>query len=235
MHPAGAAERGEGELARVQAALDADHPQRAHHLGVGHAHDAQRRLLRVEPERLARRRQRALGQLAPQRHLAAAQLRAVGEQPEEQVGVRHRGVLAAAVVAGGPRLGARGARADAQRPAGVGARDRAAARADRVHVDHRMADRHAGDDGIGRGLRLAADHRRHVGARAAHVEREQVVIAARRARERGAHDAAGRAREDAARGASSAAAGRSTTPPEDCMMRGTGTPASSARSASLPR
>ena len=67
VHPAGAAERGEREVARVQAALDADHAQRAHHLGVGDAHDAQRRLLRVEPERLARRRQRALGQLAPQR------------------------------------------------------------------------------------------------------------------------------------------------------------------------
>ena len=50
VQPAGAAERDERELARVEAALDGDHPQRPAHLGVGHAHDAERGLERVEAE-----------------------------------------------------------------------------------------------------------------------------------------------------------------------------------------
>ena len=53
------------------------------------------------------------------------------------------GSLAAAPVAGGSGLGARRARADPQRAAGVAPADRAAAGADRVDVDHRQLDRRA--------------------------------------------------------------------------------------------
>ena len=83
------------------------------------------------------------------------------EVAEEQVGVGHRRLLAAAAVGGRARVGARRARPDAQRAARVGPRDRAAAGADGVDVDHRQLDRHAGDHGLGRG---AAPRRRATGA-----------------------------------------------------------------------
>ena len=197
MQPARAAERDERELARVEPALDRDHPQRAAHLGVGDAHDAERGLERVEVELVAERLQRLLRALGRQRQLAA-ELGAVAEVAEQQVGVGHRRLLAALAVGGRAGVGARRARADAQRAARIGPGDRAAARADRVDVDHRQLDRHAGHDRLRRRARLAADHRRDVGARAAHVEGQHVLVAAGPRDVRRADDAAGRAGEHAA-------------------------------------
>ena len=133
---------------------------------------------------------RALGR---QRQLAA-ELGAVAEVAEQQVGVGHRRLLAALAVGGRARVGARRARADAQRAARIGPRDRAAAGADRVDVDHRQLDRHAGHDRLRRRARLAAHHRRDVGARAAHVEGQHVLVAAGARDVRRADHAAGRAR-----------------------------------------
>ena len=102
--------------------------------------------------------------------------RRLGGQPaEDQVRVGHRGLLAATAVAGRAGVGARALRADAQRAAAVDPRDRAAARADRVDVDHRQADGQPGDlalDGqLGLGAALGEEER--VAARAAHVEAER--------------------------------------------------------------
>ena len=72
---------------------------------------------------------------------AAGEARVGGEVAEQQVGVGHRRLGAAAAVTGGPGLGAGRARADPQRAAGVAPADRAAAGADRVDVDHRQLDR----------------------------------------------------------------------------------------------
>jgi hypothetical protein len=66
-----------------------------------------------------------------------------------------------------------------------------------VDVHHRQLQRDAGDNRLGRGLGLAAPDRRHVGARAAHVEGEHVLEAAGGCRERRADHAAGRPREHA--------------------------------------
>ena len=69
---AGAAEGDERELARVEAALDGDHAQRPAHLGVGHAHDAERGLERVEPE---------LGAERPRSAASAASRESVSSPP----------------------------------------------------------------------------------------------------------------------------------------------------------
>jgi hypothetical protein len=68
-------------------------------------------------------------------------------------------------------------RPDLESASCVDVRDRAAAGADRVQVDHRHEDRIARDERIARrGLReLAVGHDADVGARAADVERDQVV------------------------------------------------------------
>ena len=197
VQPAGAAERDERELARVEAALDRDHPQRPAHLGVGHAHDAERGLERVEAELGAEALERRLGLVARERQLAA-ELGAVAEVAEQHVGVGDRRLLAALAVGGRAGVGARRARPDAQRAAGVGPGDRAAAGADGVDVDHRQLDRDARDDRLGRRARLAAEHRRDVRARPAHVEGQHVLVAAGARHVRRADDAARRAREHAA-------------------------------------
>ena len=98
-----------------------------------------------------------------------------GRRLEQQVRVRHRRQLAAAPVARRPRLGARTLRADAERAAGVAPDDRAAAGADRVHVERRQPDRKAADEPLARARRLAADDRADVRRGAAHVERERVL------------------------------------------------------------
>ena len=111
-------------------------------------------------------------------HDLAAEARAVGEVAEVDVGVGDRRLLAAEPVARGAGLGSCGARADPQRSTAVGPGDRAAAGAHRVHVDHRVLDRDPVDDGVGGRLHLAVDHEGDVGARAAHVERQEIAVAA---------------------------------------------------------
>jgi hypothetical protein len=67
-----------------------------------------------------------------------------------------------------------------------------------VDVDHRQLDRDAGDDRLRRRARLPAEHRRDVGAGAAHVERQHVLVAARAGHVRRADHPAGRPGEHAA-------------------------------------
>ena len=89
------------------------------------------------------------------------------------------GSVAAAAVAGGPGLGARRARPDPQGAAGVAPADRAAAGADRVHVDHRQLDRAAADLARVGPPHLAVLDHADVAGGAAHVEAERVAVAAR--------------------------------------------------------
>ena len=118
----------------------------------------------------------------------------IGRDPaEHKIGVGHRRVLAAAAVARGTGHRARAARTDHQRAARVEPGDRAAARADGVHVERRQPDREPGDDALRGRLGNASANEAHVGARTAHVEADRIGVAARgRDVGRGAH-AAGRA------------------------------------------
>ena len=144
MQGAGAAEREQRVLPRVDAALDGHDAKRAHHLGVGDADDPLGAGERIEVEFAGERGDRALGCVAVERD-AAGERRVGAEVAEEQVRVGHRRLGPAAPVAGGPGLGPGGARPDAQRAARVPPRDRSAARADGVHGEHRQRERPVGD------------------------------------------------------------------------------------------
>ncbi len=139
----------------------------------------------VSRQRVVRRRR-----LVEQR--AARRWRVRGQAPEQQVGVGHRRMLAAAPVARRPRVGARGVRAHAQRAARVAPRDRAAARAHRVDVEHRQRQRPARHDPLGCLRHAAVRDQAHVAGGATHVEAQHVALPRQlRQRQRPAHPAGG--------------------------------------------
>ena len=199
MHPASSPEGEQRELPRVQAAFDANDPERARHLRVRHAHGAQGDVLGREAQLLAERGEGLLREFTPQHHLTA-KLRAVGEVAEEEVGVGHRGFIAAHVVGGGTWLGTRRVGADAQRAAGIGPCYRAAARADGVDVDHGEFYGNACDHRLRGRLGFAGQDRGDIRARTAHVEGKEVLETAEGAHVGRADDASRRAREDTASG-----------------------------------
>src|SRR5207248_3621554 len=111
----------------------------------------------VQAERLrAALLDRAARAVHVERDLAAEEVVRV-ETAEDDVGVGHGRLDAAAAIADGPRIGARALRPYPQQPAGVDPGDRAAAGADLDEVDDRRA------DGVAR-EREAADARRRVAA-----------------------------------------------------------------------
>ena len=152
------------------------------HVRVRDREDPLGRLGGGSPSCSASRPTTSTGGVAVERHPAAEE--ALGVEPaEHDVRVADRRLLAAVPVAGRAGIGARAARADAERAALVDVRDRAAAGADRVHVEHRHEQRVAADPRVARrGLgdpALGDDP--DVGRRAAHVERDHAACA-RRAR-----------------------------------------------------
>ena len=139
---------------------------------------------------------RGAGGLDVERHLAAEQARR--QVAEHDVRVGHGRVGAALAVGRRAGLGAGRLRADAQRAGelrDVG--DRAAAGADGVHVDRRHLDPEVADRGVADDRRLAVLAQRDVRGRAAHVERQDVLVAGAAGDVERAGDAARRAREDA--------------------------------------
>ena len=109
------------------------------------------------------------------------------------VGVRQRQRPAAAV-AGGPGVGA-GAVGPHAKARAVKAQDRAAARGHGVDAHHRRTHAHAGHLGLELALELAGKVA-HVGAGAAHVEADDLVLPGNLRGPGHAHDAAGRAGQD---------------------------------------
>ena len=146
---AGAAERDQREVARVVAALDRDHAERALHRRRSRrarrpaAAASTRAAEPARQRRAARARARATSsRISPPRN-------AVGHETAEQRGRRRsRSARVAAAVAGRPGIGAGALGPDPQRAAGVEPRDRAAAGADGVDVDRRHADRQPADRSV---------------------------------------------------------------------------------------
>jgi len=101
---AGAAERDEGEPARVVASLDGDEPQPAQHLLVRDRDDREGGLLEGGAEALRDLPDGAGGEVEVECHATPEQAREVAE---DGVRVRHRRLLAAVAVAGRPRVRAR--------------------------------------------------------------------------------------------------------------------------------
>ena len=150
----------------------------------------------VEPHRVGDRLHRRARRVHVELHLAAEEPRR--QMADDDVRVGHGRVGAALAVRGGAGLGAGGLRADAERLRQLGhVRDRAAARADRVHVDGRDAEPEVRDRRLAPDRRLAAERERDVGGRAAHVERQHVLEPRLPRDVERAGDAAGRAGEHA--------------------------------------
>jgi hypothetical protein len=141
------------------------------------------RALRAGQSGVAReRRHDALRRGAVERERAARE-RVAGDGAEHHERVGHRG-RAGISIAGGPRVGAGALRPHAQHAARIDACDRAAARAHRVHVERRQQHRHARHlaaaaprQAVAAGV--AAAEEGAVRGRAADVERERALEAAR--------------------------------------------------------
>ena len=192
-----AAEGKEHEVARIVSARKRHHADRARHLVVRNAHDRRRHVHRIEPERLAER----FGEdgfdlpeigfsLDPEEFLRI-------EPSEHEVRVGDRRLGAAAPVADRPRMGARAARPDAQHAVLAEVGDRAAARADGVHVHHRHVHRHrVFDFKFGGHLRHAVEDQSDVGRGPAHVVGDRVRKTGGACGVRGGDDAGGGAGHD---------------------------------------
>ena len=120
---------------------------------------------------------------------------------KDEIAVGHRQRTALAI-AGGAWIGPGAIGPDAE-AAGLVMADRSAARGDRVDLHHRRGDAHARHDAVA-GQLVFARIMRDIGARPAHVETDELVMAERRARRDHADHAARGARQDrilAAKGA----------------------------------
>ena len=181
---AGAAERDQREAARVDAPLDRHRPQRLLHGRVDHRDHAVRR----DAGPIERRRAAAATSSRPSPGSSAS----AGMRPATRSASVTVGSTPAPAVAGGAGHRAGALRADDERAAGVEAGDRPAAGADGVDVERRQADGKAAHRALARRLGHAAEHEAHVGARAAHVERDRVREPAGRGDRRRRPHAAGR-------------------------------------------
>jgi hypothetical protein len=197
---AGAAERDHREAPRVLALLDDVDARRGGHVLGHHAVHAPGRLDGGKAEAGADRGERALGRPLVEPHAAAEkEFRVV--IAEQQIGVGHGRLAAAAAIAHGSRIGTRRARPDAQQAVLGDRRDRAAAGADLDHVDDRQLQGqpgaaleavHAGGLHHRRNLGAGRFDQRRLGRRAAHVERDHLGLAGGGAEEGGRERAAGR-------------------------------------------
>ena len=153
----------------------------------------------LDTERLGQTVEGGVGRGAVDLH-GAAQEEVGIEIAEGEVGIGHRGLAAAAAVAGRPRLGAAALGSDMERAEFRPVRDRAAAGADLDQLDRGDLDRQAGaaqEALLARRLEAVGDQRLalvdqgELGRRAAHVEGEHAVEAGVAA-EPGAGQRAGR-------------------------------------------
>ena len=168
------------EVARVEAAADDLVLERVRHLRVGDLDDPERRVGDGQPERLGDLLpDRALGELAVGLEAAALAVAEGGlrrDVAEHDVGVGDRRLGAAAVVADRPGQRARALRPDAQAAAVlVDPGDRAAAGADRDHLERRHAVAELAEQGVVGGQRRAVLDDPDVEARAAHVGGDDVA------------------------------------------------------------
>ena len=203
--PAGAAEAAQREARDVVAALHRDLLDRVRHALDGDAQEPGRELL--EPRRLARSRRDGRARASTNAFRVASassgsSALAPNTRGKNSGWMRPSSTFAsvtverpAVPVARGPRVGARGLRADLE-PALAERQDRAAAGRDRLDAQHRRADAHLRDHGVRRALELAGVER-DVRRRAAHVEADDLGATDGARRAHHADDAAGRPRQQA--------------------------------------
>ena len=189
---AGAPERDEGELARIQAAVDRDEADRVDHIEIDQVDDRLSGLEygHVQATRESLERRFRGGHV--ERHLATQEVARV-EAAEDQVRVGHGRLGAAAAVANRTGSGAGALRAHPKQPTFVDPGDRSTAGADRPHVDHRRVDRQPPLHLVlGRPICRAVRDQADVEARSAHVDGDEVFAARQPAEMDGAEHAADR-------------------------------------------
>ena len=163
-------------ITRIPPALGGNELDRADDVVLGHPHRVIGDLLHAAAELPGQRRESVAGEFGIDVHAPAEE--GVGEHgAADEVRVGDRGLRAAAPVAGGAGLGAGRAGADAQHAAVVAPDDRASSGAYGHDVEHRNADGEPVDLGIAGQHRRAALHQAHVGARASHVEGDEIPVA----------------------------------------------------------
>ena len=176
MEAARTAEREEGEVPRVRAALDRADPDGVGHDVIDDLVDPRRRLLQAEPELGREPPDGVARELRSQLHPTRREV--LGRDvAEDDVGVGDGGMLAASAVRSGPRHGSRRSGTDAQRAAHPRCRNAPAPRRDRMDVDQGHRYRHPVERLARRRRELAVLDDRHVGARPTHVERDEVRLA----------------------------------------------------------
>jgi hypothetical protein len=191
----GAAEGEQGEAARVGAAAHRDEPDALRHVGVDHAADALRCGHRAHAQRARHAAHCRLGRGRVETGAAPQEVRGV-EETQHHVGVGHRGLDPAAVVAGGPGGGARTLRPHVEDPARVDPGNRSATGAQGVDVDAGQRHLAAAHRLIAGEVGLAALEQRDVGAGPAHVEGDEIALADHPRAVGATGDAARGARED---------------------------------------
>src|SRR5881296_2439647 len=205
----GATERQQRHAARIEAPGHAHALERARHHRGRDRYDPRGAARRLSPRRGVERPDSPFGGARVEPHLVRERAGSV-EPAEHEAGVRDGGALAAPPVAGGPRHRAGALGAHLERAAGVYPRDAAAARTHRLDEHCREREGDAGDPStrppIAHGR--APRHEAGVGARASHVEGEELGEPQRRADEARPHDAARRTGERERRGARGGGGGR---------------------------
>ena len=181
-----------GKATRVETPLKGDGAQGPLHCGVGHSKHALCRRHHVLAKLFRELGNVEPGPLCIQRH-PAVQEPACVQAAQDQVGVRHRHPLAAAV-AGRPRIGPGGLRPHQQRAACVHPRYRTASRADGVNVYSGHTSGVAAYLGRGSLLHLPGTQR-DVGGGAAHVQRDDLRESSLGRHVEGSHHPTGRAAE----------------------------------------
>ena len=193
-HRAGAAERQQGEVARVDALARGELADLAIHAGDRHLDDGFGGLFEPAPE-LGRDRADGGARLLDVDGDRVVADVAVADDAADRERIGHGGPRAAAAVAGRAGRRARAFGPDRQHAELAHLGDRAAAVADRRHRNGRDVDREVAHHLAGAVGRRAVDDDRDVGRGAADVEAQDLVDARLARDEAGADDAGGRARQ----------------------------------------
>ena len=170
-----AAEGEQRKTPRVDSAADRNEPYPLGHRRVDDPMNAARSANPIDAELDGDGVDRRLGRQAVEPAAPAEKAFRI-EIAKHQIGVGHGRRAAAVTVTGGTRNRPDALRADMQDPAGIDPRDRSAAGTNTGDVEAVERDRLAGDPAGSRQARPAIDDQRDVGARPAHVERDQVAL-----------------------------------------------------------
>ena len=175
MERAGAPEQHEREVAGVVAALHREHANRFRHRGIADGMDAERHLREAALHRLGEGADRAFRRIDLQAN-ATGEPRGI-EVAQHEARIGHGGGGPAASVAGRAGTGTRALRPDLEHPRVVEPRDAPAPRSDGVDVDHRHPERIAANASLARDERRPTARERHVRARPADVEGDEIAPA----------------------------------------------------------